>query len=238
MQVLIHIFKVRVQVSQLRLLRFRQSHVPDTLGLPPVLQCDANKVGNAGHSTQAGEGDADRVTRTVEVDGVGTQKGIRRNDTAEVAKAHLPCCADRTPVVATKIHIEPAHNDWHGGIRPHDDEEKRGILEVQSVVDVEQDGEARYRQGQGCNCEGSAVSDPIRNRGNQQREPKGHSPWGHGVKLSLNRAVLIRCDDCGCEECVSVRLLKGSVQHLEGSDNLELTGTISPKYIRPPSHTL
>lgn len=98
-------------------------------------------------------------------------------------------------MVAAQVHVIPADNDRHGAISTHADEKERGVLQVQAVVDVEEDGEAGKGDANGADGEGEAVASQVRGDGDEHTKAKRGSPGRDGVELSLDGAVLVGCDD-------------------------------------------
>ena len=101
---------VRIQVTFLRLLIIRHANI---WRLVPVLVLCVyrNKVDYARCCTQAYEADADRIALVKESFGISCRKAVRCNDASDVAEADLPCRANSTTVVPTKIHRKPANDD-------------------------------------------------------------------------------------------------------------------------------
>lgn len=107
-------------------------------------------------------------------------------------------------MVAAQVHVEPAHNDGHGRVGAHADEEQRGVLHGQVVVDVDEDAEARNGNGNARHDEQEAVLGPVRGDGHNHGEPKGHSPRRDRPQLGGDGVVLVALDDGGCKVGVRV----------------------------------
>ena len=61
---------------------------------------------------------------------------VCRDDAADVAEADLPGAPYCATVMATKVHGEPADNDWHGCVGAAGDEEQCAVFNMVRVVDV------------------------------------------------------------------------------------------------------
>ena len=106
-----------------------------------VLDDHGSEIENTAKSTQAHKSDTYAVTRMV-VGRIFRQKGIRRNDASNVPKSNLPRCTHSAAMMATKVHVEPANDHWHGTIRAHGHEKKCRILQMMPVVDCYENGES------------------------------------------------------------------------------------------------
>lgn len=107
-------------------------------------------------------------------------------------------------MVAAQVHVEPAHDDGHGAVGAHADQEQGGVLDVGMVVDGQEDGEARDGDADGPDGVGEAVAGEVAEDGDKHGEGEGGGPWGHAVKLGLDGAVVVGLDDGGGEVGVSV----------------------------------
>lgn len=240
-QNLIHVLELGVQISQLRLFVIREADVADGPGAAPVLDHQGDEVGHRGEAAEGGEGNGDGVALDI-IRRVGVEERVRRDDAANVAEADLPGDADGAPVVPAQVHVEPAHDDGHGAVRPHDDEEQRRVLEVQVVVHRDQDAEPGDAEAQRHDGEESPVPEHVGKGRDDQREDEGYGPRRNGAELGLDGVELVRLDDLRREEGVAVGLWW--CQRIPSSVESCLlvcekpTGTMRPKYMRPPSQTL
>lgn len=106
--------------------------------------------------------------------------------------------------MAAQVHIEPADNNRHRRVRPHDDEEERAVLEGQVVVHREEDGKARDGDADGEHGEEEAVAREIGEHGDEHGEAESDGPGRDGVELCLYRAVIVGGDDGWAEVGVAV----------------------------------
>ena len=117
---------------------------------------------------------------------------------------NLPSCTNGSSVMSAQVHVEPTHNDWHGRIAAHGDEEERAVLDIRVVMDIEQDGKARDGHENTENGEGEPVLDPIGYDGDRHGEAKGGDPGENGAQLDLDRIRGVGADDGGREVGVAV----------------------------------
>lgn len=64
------------------------------------------------------------------------RKGLftSRDDSANIAEADLPCCSNRSTMVATEVEVEPADYYRKGGVSAHCDEKERSVFEMRPRV--------------------------------------------------------------------------------------------------------
>lgn len=86
-------------------------------------------------------------------------------------------------MVPSQVHIEPADDDRHRGVRPHDHEEECPILKGEVVVDCEEDAKAGNGDADWEDCEEEAVAREVGKYGDKHGEAEGDGPWRNGVEL-------------------------------------------------------
>lgn len=149
------------------------------------------------------KGDGDGITRN-KLGRILLEEGKHGDDATNVAESDLPRASDRSPSVTAEVHVEPAHDDGHGRVRAHGDEEERRVLHLGVVVHAKQDGEARDGNEDGKDGKRRAVSDLVRDEGDHHGEAECDGPRGNTVKLCLHRAVAERLDDAGRKVGVTI----------------------------------
>lgn len=107
-------------------------------------------------------------------------------------------------MVAAQVHVEPAHNDGHGRVGAHADEEQTRVLHRQVVMHVQQHSKPGDRDGDGADGEQEAVADPVGQHGDHHGKAEGDGPGRDGAQLRLDRVVLVALDDGGREVGVRV----------------------------------
>ena len=60
-------------------------------------------------------------------------------------------------MMAAEVHVEPADDDRHGGVRAHGDEEQCRVFQLLVVVDGDEDGKAGNGDGDRDDGEDEAV---------------------------------------------------------------------------------
>jgi len=110
---------------------------------------------------------------------------------------NLPGTPDGPPVVPAQVHVVPAHDDGHGRVRAHADEEQRRVLHGQVVVHIDEDAKARDGDADGAHDEPEPVLGPVRRDGDHHGEAKGHGPGRDGPQLGGDGVVLVALDDGG-----------------------------------------
>jgi hypothetical protein len=91
--------------------------------------------------------------------------------------------------MASKVHIEPADNDWHGRICAHRHEEQRSVLDRAIVMDSQQDSKSGYAYEDGEEGKQEAVLQAVTEPGYCHGEPEGSSPRRNAVELCLDWTV-------------------------------------------------
>lgn len=160
-------------------------------------------VGNACNDGHDSESDADGVSRN-ELGRILAEESKDGDNTTDIAETNLPRTTDGTSVMASQVHVEPAHNDGHSRVGSHGDEEQTSVLHFCVVVHSDENGEAGNGDTNGENCKGRTVTHPVRDDGDAHGEAKSHNPGRHAVKLGLDRAVAIRSDYAGRKVGVSI----------------------------------
>lgn len=261
---------IRIHIPFLRLLKFRQPEVRARLVPIPILHQHASSINAASRGAQTRKANADAVPLMVIMRGRGVlgQEGVRGDDAADVAEAHLPGRPDGPAVVAAEVEVEPADDDREGRVRAHGDEEQRRVLEVRPRVHGQQDGEAGDGHGGGDEREQEAVLELVGEEGDDEGEDEGAGPRRDAVQLGADLRVPICPDDARGEEGVAVGFDHSRVINFSLKENKrgvsegfklsqcvprlqitfgwrgvsnrkrDLPGTMSPKYMNPPRKNL
>lgn len=197
---------LRAHVPFLRLLKLRQPEVRARPVPIPILHQHASGIHAAGRGAQARKANADAVARVVIMRGRGVlgQKGVRGDDAADVAEAHLPGRSHGPAVVAAEVEVEPADDDGEGRVRAHRHEKERGVFEVGPRVHGQEDGEAGDGHSGWDEGEEEAVLELVGEEGDDEGEDEGTGPWWDAVQLGADLRVAVRSDDAGGEEGVAV----------------------------------
>ena len=82
-------------------------------------------------------------------------------------------------MVATEVHIEPAHYDRHSAISSHCNKEERTILKMVVVVHRDEDAEAGDADADGNHSEREPVFGKVGEGGDDHGKSESTSPWGH-----------------------------------------------------------
>ena len=171
---------IGAHIPFLRLLVFRQPQIRASTIPVPILHQNADRICDTARSTQACKRNTYTIPRLESWRILG-EKGIRGNDTTNIAEADLPSRSYGTAMVAAKVHVEPADDDWHSAVCTHGDEEERGILELVVVVDGDEDAEAGDTDADWDYGECEAVFCEIGKCGDDHGEGEGAGPWGNAM---------------------------------------------------------
>lgn len=229
---------IRTHITLLCLLKLRQSQILRRPISVPILRPYRYQVAHTTCGTQANKRDTDRVPRLVIPGRILGQKGIRRDDAADVPKADLPRRTHAASVMPTEVHGEPADDDGHGAETAHGDEEERSIFEAVVVVDGDEDSEASDNNGNRDHGEEETVFRFVGDVCNKHCKGESCSPWRYTVQLRLDRRVAVGSDDAGREVGIAVSrddLLAFCKLSIISGGGYALT---SPKYIKPAMKTL
>ncbi len=209
----------REEAHHLSLLILRKTDIDRRTISPSVRRPTSHTVDDAGDDAEDREGQADVVARNV-LWCVFCQERPDGDDAANVAEAwekrisrclrhsshntstnmltNLPRSTHRTPMMAPEILTEPAHDDGHGTVSPHGDEEECGIFQRPIVVDGNEDGEACYGYADAADRERGAFLRDVGECGCEHGESECRRPGGHRVQLCLDCTVAVGLDDaCG-----------------------------------------
>lgn len=175
--------------------------LPITVRLP-ARQC----IQDTGGRRNAAKANARAVTEAiVRLAGLVLLKDKRGDDAAQVAEANLPGAADSAAMMAPQVHVEPAHDDGHGGVDAHDSEKERHVLHVDVGIDSLEDSEASNGKKHSQDRKECPVSEPIRHKGHDHGKHKGHSPGRHAAQLRLRRTIAVAGNDTRRKVRVAVR---------------------------------
>ena len=167
-------------------------------------------------------------------------------------------------MVTAEVLGEPADDDGHGAVGARGDEEERGVLEVVVRVHGEQDGEAGDGDADGDKREDEAVLEPVGEEGDDHGEAEGGGPWWDGMDcgmlvvgaaggeewndgegrargrtLCLDGGVAVGLDNARGEEGVTCSSTSVYMTFWSWEwGHTPYAGTISPKYINPPTNIL
>ena len=164
-----------------------------------VLRPDSYEINDAADSTETNERDANAVPRFV------PREGVRGDDTADVSEPNLPRRADGATVMAAKVQVKPADDDWHGAVSAHGDQEQGRVLYVPMRVHGQKDGKTADGDKDWDQSESEAVLDSIREVGDYHGENECARPWWHTVELRADLRVIVGSDDGWSEEGISGR---------------------------------
>lgn len=123
-------------------------------------------------------------------------------------------------MVAAQIHGKPAHDDGHGRVNAHGDEEEGSVLECVVVVHGDEDAEADDGEADGGDGEGETVLELVAEVGDDHGEGERGCPGGHRVQLRLDSRVAVRLDDAGGEKGVAVRRHNEAEVHETADEDL------------------
>ncbi|KFY61261.1 hypothetical protein V496_05095, partial [Pseudogymnoascus sp. VKM F-4515 (FW-2607)] len=185
---------------QLRLLILRQRRLSHLLVPLAVLIHDGDGISAARRGAETDEANADAIPIAIVVCLIRIEEAVRRDDATDITKANLPCRADSAAMMTSEIHVEPTHDDGHGGVGAHGDQEERAVLRHDVVVDVEEHGEADHRDAHREEAEGEAVAGAVTEPGYDHGETECSGPRRDGAQLRLDGTVLQAGDNGGREE--------------------------------------
>ncbi len=102
------------------------------------------------------------------------------------------------------IHLEPAYDDWHGGVGAAGDHEKSPVLSLVIVMDLGQHGETSDGYADGDDGKEEPVFEVVGKGSHEHAEDECGSPGRDGEELCLDLGVAVRLDDRRCKIGVSI----------------------------------
>ena len=107
-------------------------------------------------------------------------------------------------MMAAKIHVEPADNNWHSRVGTHGDQEQSSIFQVVVMVDSDKNTKACNRYADRYQSEQEPMLEFIRKVSNDHGKGKSARPRWYGKKLSPNCGVAVGCNDGRGKEGIAV----------------------------------
>ncbi len=126
------------------------------------------------------------------------------DDSRDIAKPHLPGCADRPLPVPFQVHAEPAYDDRQDANHTHSIQHQTCKFSFTAGVNCEENEVTTNGDTETDSDEYGAILDLVRYKGHCHSEDNGGSPRDHRMELRFDRFITIASDDRGNKVCKSL----------------------------------